>query len=113
MACASEKNQNAFDLRSRVNHDFARRRQTRHNRAMKFGAVGMHRRVDGIHYLDAKERSLRQTVYAVAASGIEPGVEVKGQHRSSSDVDRDRDKCRARALGLSDVCEYAGKKQSH
>jgi hypothetical protein len=69
-----------------VNDDFARRNQARDDRTAKFGPIGIDGRIDGIKHLDAKQRSFWQPVYAIAASGFEPGVEIKRQHGSSRDA---------------------------
>lgn len=106
---APQKCQYASHLRFRVNHKLTGRSQARHHRAVKFGPVGIYRRIDGTQHLDTKERSFWQTVQAITAGGIKPGMEIKGHDGSGSDMYGDY----VGGLALRDARERSGKKQSN
>jgi hypothetical protein len=109
MVPAAQQSQYATHLGPGVNHNFTRRSKARCYRAVKFRPIGVYGGIDRIEHLDAKQRPLGQTVYAITSGGVEAGVEIKGQDRSGRYAHRPD----AGRLTVRRTCERTDNAHSH
>src|SRR6266851_6738610 len=88
MAVASQKHEQATNFRIRTDNHLASQNERGSQRAVKFGAVVIDGRIDGVQYSYFEDRAFGQGIQRVSRRGIKTRLQVEFKNRARSDANR-------------------------
>ncbi len=88
MASASQKREQTVHFRLRTDNYVPSHNEGSHQCTVKFGAVAIRGRVDGIQHSNFQDRSFGKSIQSISGRWIKTGLQVKSQNSPCGDSNR-------------------------